>query len=141
MPRRRRADPPDLVTQPAYAWDFPDIAGGAEMPVWADPPDGIVTSANERPDKGDIPLGYFFSPPDRARRLHELLDAPAADASDKRALPQDVLHEGALPVRDELLRLLEAAAGGFRCFPRDMGWALRRPRRAVRWLTSCCLDT
>ncbi len=114
MPRRRRADPPDLVTQPAYAWDFPDIAGGAEMPVWADPPDGIVTSANERPDKGDIPLGYFFSPPDRARRLHELLDAPGQRTqADMRALPQDVLHEGALPVRDELLRLLEAAPADF----------------------------
>jgi penicillin amidase len=114
MPRRRSDEPSDLVLRPEGAWNFSDIAGGNEMPVWADPPDGLVTSANERPNKGNIPLGFFFSPPDRARRLHEILDAPGLrTVADMRALPQDVLHEGALHVRDELLRLIDAAPADY----------------------------
>jgi penicillin G amidase len=114
MPRRPHGEPPDLVVRPDDAWGFSDIAGGADMPVWTDPPDGIVASANEQPDKGDIPLGFFFSPPDRARRLREVLAAPGVrTVADLLALPQDVLHSGALPVRDELLRLIDAPPADF----------------------------
>ena len=114
MPRRRHDEPPDLMLRPEDAWDFSDVAGGAEMPVWADPADGIVASANEQPDQGDIPLGFFFSPPDRAQRLREVLGAPGLrTAADMRALPLDVLHAGALPVRDELLRVIDAAPADF----------------------------
>jgi len=114
MPRRPLGEPSDLVMQPEDAWDFSDIAGGADMPVWEDPADGIVASANEQPDKGDIPLGFFFSPPDRAHRLREVLAAPGLRTiEDMRALPLDVLHVGALPVRDELLRLIDAAPADF----------------------------
>ena len=114
MPRRRHDEPPDLVIRPEGAWEFSDVAGGLDMPVWVDPADGIVASANERPDKGDIPLGFFFSLPDRARRLRELLAAPGLRTlADMRGLPLDVLHSGALPVRDELLRLIDAAPADF----------------------------
>jgi penicillin amidase len=114
MPRRPRDEPADLIVQPEDAWDFSDVAGGADMPVWTDPKDGIVASANEQPDKGDISLGFFFSPPDRARRLREILAAPGVRTiADMQALPLDVLHSGALPVRDELLRLIDAAPADF----------------------------
>jgi penicillin amidase len=114
MPRRKQGEPADLVVRPEDAWGFSDVAGGAEMPVWIDPADGIVASANERPDKGRIPLGFFFSPPDRARRLREVLSAPGVrTVADMRALPLDVLHAGALPVRDELLRLIDIVPADF----------------------------
>jgi penicillin amidase len=114
MPRRPLGEPTDLVVQPEDAWGFSDIPGGEDMPVWTDPADGVATSANEQPDKGDIPLGFFFSPPDRARRLREVLVAPGVRTiADMLALPQDVLHAGALPVRDELLRLIDAVPADF----------------------------
>lgn len=114
MPRRQTPAPPDIFLRPEEAWEFGDIAGGAAMPVWADPPDGVAASANDRPDRGDIPLGFFFSPPDRAQRLRAVLSAPGKRTRDEMlALPLDVLHPGALPVRDELLRLIDEAPADF----------------------------
>jgi penicillin G amidase len=107
MPRRRHDLPPDILVSPDQAWEFSDVAGGAAMPVWDNPADGIVVSANEKPDRGDIPLGFFFSPPDRADRLRAVLEVPGQrTVAEMRALPLDVLHPTALPVRDELLRLV-----------------------------------
>jgi penicillin amidase len=119
MPRRRVPPPPDIVLQPCQAWGATDIAGGEDMPVWADPAEGIIVSANENPGAHGVPpgppLGFFFAPPDRAQRLHALLAAPGPRAeADMQALQQDVLHPGALPVRDALLARLPAADPDFR---------------------------
>jgi penicillin amidase len=113
MPRRRPV-PADIVVQPENAWDFSDVADGSEMPVWSDPADGVVASANDRPDRGEITVGYFFSPPDRVMRLRALASAPGLRAeSDMRALQQDVRHEGALTARDGLLAFGPALPADF----------------------------
>jgi penicillin G amidase len=100
---------------PGQVWDFADIIPGGDAASWADPPDGIVSSANERPDRDDISLGYFFSPPDRAQRIRALLAAPGPRTeADMHALQRDVLHPAALTVRDELLALLPTGPSDFR---------------------------
>ena len=114
-PRRRTLPPRDVVLQPNEAWGLGDIARGDEMPVWADPPDGIVASANEDPGNDGIPLGSFFSPADRARRIRALLQADGARTeADMRALQQDCLHPAALETRDALLAMLPPVPASFR---------------------------
>jgi penicillin amidase len=111
----RPSQPADIVTRPDAAWGFADIVGGRAMPVWRDPEDGAVVSANEKPDRGDIPLGFFFSPGDRARRLRALLGGGATlNEAAMRALQQDTLHPGALDVRDEILSQPAAMPQDFR---------------------------
>ncbi len=112
MPDRPRPD--GIVTKPENAWDFADIQTGQAMPVWIDPPDGILVSANEKPDRGTIPLGFFFSPPDRADRLRALLAHGAKpDEAALRSLQQDTLHPAALAIRDEWLPFLATAPADF----------------------------
>ena len=72
-PRRPTAPPADLVLPPeaARAWD--DLARTPEFPREADPPSGVVASANDKAPPSAVPAGYFFSPPDRVERLRTLL--------------------------------------------------------------------
>jgi penicillin amidase len=113
MPRRADA-PGDIVTTVDDAWGFADVCGGDAMPRWVDPPDGAVVSANEKPDRGDIPLGFFFSPGDRARRLRALLGGgETIDEAAMHAAQRDTLHPGALAVRDGLLTEMAGAPADF----------------------------
>src|SRR4029077_3111299 len=68
-----------------------------------DPPQGFIVSANDRPPPSDIPLGWFFSPNDRAQRLTALLsDREAIGFADLAALQRDVLMPFALALRERL---------------------------------------
>ena len=104
LPRRAASPPPDLVADPGQAWPLTGLATSDELPCQADPPEGFVVSANERPDGGDIPVGYFFSSGERARRMQRLLARPEPlTEPDLRLLQRDVAQPGVLPLRDLLL--------------------------------------
>jgi penicillin amidase len=47
--------------------------GSGDLLTDQDQQDGIVVSANDPPGPSRVPIGLFFSPPDRARRLRALL--------------------------------------------------------------------
>jgi penicillin amidase len=75
----------------------------AHHPVEINPPEGFIVSANDRPPASDVPLGWFFSPADRAERMTALLRGHDRIAcSDLAALQRDVMMPFALAVRDRL---------------------------------------
>ena len=118
----------------APAGSSPRICRGARTglwPGWSAPPDevwswttwcrgttfpqaeeAIVVSANDRPPETPVPVGFFFSPPDRARRLRALLDTGALVTPEAmRALQLDV-HGSRAPwrLRDALLPRLRPSS-------------------------------
>ena len=115
LPRRPNRLPEDLAIDPAAAWDPGDLAVLSDEAFQADPPEGYVASANDRPPDLAFPIGFFFSPPDRVTRLRALLSRPGPlTLADMRALQADVANPGALRLCDALVRLLPAGAGEVR---------------------------
>lgn len=105
---RRAGLPEALVADSARAWPLADFAVLAEMPESA--PEGLLVSANERPDETGLPIGYFFSPGDRAARMRELLGGVAPlSADDLLRMQTDTAQPAALALRDALLRHAPAA--------------------------------
>lgn len=106
VPRGRARNPADLVLQPGDAWDPAAIAAAGALPSSLDPAEGIVVSANEAPPPGDVPIGHFFAPADRAERIAALLEQRAClSLDDLRRIQRDVTHIPALALRDALLAL------------------------------------
>jgi penicillin amidase len=123
VPWRPNAPPADVIApaEAGAAWER--LAGTADLPHWADPPAGFVASANDRPPDGPVPVGFFFSPPDRVRRLRELLGgAMALDVDALAATQRDVLVRGVLAVRDALLARLEPEAANSPAAQALAGW-------------------
>jgi penicillin amidase len=109
LPRRAPDAPVDLVAPPAAAEAWQDLVGTPDLPHWTDPPEGFVASANDRPPAGTVPVGYFFSPPDRVDRMRALLGGTCRLGLPELArLQRDVLDPGRLTLRDALLVRLGA---------------------------------
>jgi len=110
LPRRSESEPADLATE-AEAVSRPEVAlTSAQLPSCVDPSEGFIASANERPEAPGLLIGHHFSPPDRKRRLDELLSAETGLSVDAAArLQRDVRWTGALAQRDLLLAWLGSA--------------------------------
>lgn len=105
LPRRGTQPPADFVSPLTHAAHWMDYATAAHLPAEIDPPEGFVVSANDRPPPSDIPLGWFFSPNDRAERLTELLgDREKIGFAELAASQRDVMLPFALALRDRLCR-------------------------------------
>ena len=52
-------------------------AAAADLPYSLNPEPGFLVSANNRPPETDIPVGFFFSPDDRVRRMTALIGGEA----------------------------------------------------------------
>ncbi|MBV8493397.1 MAG: penicillin acylase family protein, partial [Alphaproteobacteria bacterium] len=103
LPRRPAQPPADIVSPLASATHWSDIVRSAELPAEIDPPSGFIPSANDRPPPSDIPLGWFFSPSDRAERLAALLGQGEKLGLDALAASQrDVAMPFALALRDRI---------------------------------------
>jgi penicillin amidase len=88
-------------------WELDDLVPAADFPL---PAEEIVVSANDRPPETPVPIGFFFSPMHRARRLRALLEAATpVTAEAMRAMQLDVVQDGVLAFRDALLARLPAA--------------------------------
>lgn len=126
VPRGRSADPADLVLPPDAAWPLDGLASARDLPASLDPLSGVIVSANEPPPAGDIPIGHFFAPRDRAERIGQLLAGrDTLNLDDLRRIQQDVCHQPALPLRDRLLALGAGARrkpGAQRLFDLIAGW-------------------
>jgi penicillin amidase len=120
LPRRPPAPQPALVCPPGEAWSLDDLVEAASFGAVEE---DVAVSANDRPRPTPVPVGFFFSRPDRARRMRALLErtGPVTVAT-MRALQQDVHQESALALRDALLvrapdgpvrQVLAAWDGGF----------------------------
>jgi penicillin G amidase len=103
LPRRTTLPPADVISPLAHAAHWADFATAAHLPAEIDPSEGCIVSANDRPPPSDIPLGWFFSPNDRAERLTALLsDGEAIGFAELAALQRDVTMPFALALRDRL---------------------------------------
>jgi penicillin amidase len=113
VPRRRHRLLADVVVQPMAddGWDTP--VGSAELPQTVDPADGIITSANERPQRCSALIGGLFSAGDRKRRLDELLaqmDRASFDAVAR--IQRDTYWQPSTEQRQQLLAWLDNAEIG-----------------------------
>ncbi|MDA8049834.1 MAG: penicillin acylase family protein [Rhodospirillales bacterium] len=109
LPRRPPEAPEDMVLAPqaARAWD--EVVGSANLPWEENPATGFVASAND-PKRAEVLVGVFFSTTDRLRRMRRLLGGSGRiGLSELAALQQDVVAEGAGPIRDLLLEKIGPA--------------------------------
>jgi penicillin G amidase len=108
LPRRSAGRPGDLVSPPAAAAAWARLANAADLPAETDPARGFVVSANDRPPVGEVPIGWFFAPDDRADRLCTLLRAcERIGFAEQAALQADVAAPRLLALRDRIAAALD----------------------------------
>src|SRR5207245_383340 len=123
LPRRVTMAPDDFVSAPADMAAWREHATTADLPAEFDPPRGFIVSANDRPPAGDIPIGWFFAPNDRAERLTALLSASDNIGFAELALLQtDVAAPRMLALRDRLFAAVDPPAHGNAVFEAIAGW-------------------
>ena len=77
LPTRQGA-PADIFTgREEHDASWGEMRGASDFPHSLDPERGFLVSANNRPSETDIPVSFFFSPDDRARRLTALMEGEA----------------------------------------------------------------
>lgn len=108
LPRRPAQPPADLFLPPEARRHWDSFITAEDLPAVLDPPQGFVASANDRPQAATpAPIGFFFSPDDRIRRIGQLLEGEAPVTVERlQALQRDVMVPSAPELRDVLLRLL-----------------------------------
>jgi penicillin amidase len=111
LPGRGYDTPPDLVLDPddpRAQWS--GYRDSTTLPASVNPDSGFLVSANNRPAKTPVPVGYFFSPDDRVERLSELLAADRRfGLDDFKRMQRDVYMPSAVAMRDFLLARLDAS--------------------------------
>ncbi len=103
LPRRPNRPMAALVCPPGEAWPLDDLVHAADTETAEV---GALVSANDQPAPLPVPAGFFFSLPERARRMRDLLAGPGITAADLRALQADLLQPRSLALRDVLLARL-----------------------------------
>ena len=107
LPRRTQISD-DMATQPEADDGWDASMTSAALPCLADPADGFIASANERPPDGSPFIGRHFSPPDRKQRLDRLLAAEDRISFETAAwIQRDVVWAAALPQCLQLLAWLD----------------------------------
>ena len=105
----RRAAPDDIVLdRAAHDASWGAMRTGADLPYSFNPEPGFLVSANNRPSETDIPVGFFFSPDDRVRRMTALLGGEEKVGVEAlKALQQDVYMSSSAELRDLFLSRLD----------------------------------
>ena len=112
LPRRPLTAPADLVSRIGDAGAWNSLVSAADFPAATDPPRGFVVSANDRPPNSEIPVGWFFSPSERAERMTVLLRASERIGfTELAALQTDVAAPAVLSLRDRLCATVTPARG------------------------------
>ncbi|HEX2150672.1 MAG TPA: penicillin acylase family protein [Stellaceae bacterium] len=123
LPCRNRDPPADLVSPPAAAAAWAELATMADFPEQRDPADGFIVSANDRPPIRDVPIGWLFAPPERAERLAMLLGSRARiGLADLAALQTNVAAASAARLRDRLCAILMPPPEKCPVFAALAGW-------------------
>lgn len=112
LPRRPPGTPEDVVRPPERLGDWDRPVTARDLLRVHDPAEGYVASANDRPaGPTPVPVGFFFSPDERIRRLREVLGGTeAVGPATLEALHVDVAMPSAPAMRDLLVDLLRPAA-------------------------------
>ncbi|MFP4003641.1 MAG: penicillin acylase family protein [Alphaproteobacteria bacterium] len=115
LPKRSKAQFDGILASPEEAeaaWD--DLLTSDELPYALNPPQGFLASANNRPAVTESPIGIFFTPDERIRRLKSLLGGERVfDLEALAEIQLDVYSPLGVEVRDAVLaRLKETDLGG-----------------------------
>jgi penicillin amidase len=123
LPRRAPVPPPDLVSPPDALAAWRTHVTSADFPAEIDPPSGFVVSANERPEPNGVPVGWFFSPGERAARMAVVLDeVERVGFADIAALQTDVVVAANAELRDRLCAGVAPPAACRRLFETLVAW-------------------
>lgn len=108
LPERPAGWPDDLVMPPEALSNWNRIVTARDLPQHYRPEAGYVASANDRPaHPTPVPVGFFFSPDERLRRLREVLSGTGRISLERlQHLHRDVRMPSALAMRDLLLDAL-----------------------------------
>ncbi len=105
LPKRPQGKPKDILSpRSEYESRWARIATSNELPSEFIPRKGYLVSANDVPPDGNIPIGYFFAPPDRSMRMSEMIEHfGTVDMQKLKQIQQDVFSTSSLIVRDKLV--------------------------------------
>lgn len=114
LPVRSRFPPADPVLDagdPDTHWH--GLVDAPDLPWTADPPDGVLATANNRPTDTALPVGFFFSADERVRRLYALLRAKERLApEDLAALQADTMSPDSAALARHLAEAIRVAGIG-----------------------------
>ena len=105
-----RAGPPaDIVLDTAdHDASWAAMRTATDLPYSLNPKSGFLASANNRPPETDTPVGFFFSPDDRVRRMAALIGGEGAvSVDDLKTLQRDVHMPSSARLRDLLVSRLD----------------------------------
>jgi len=130
LPTRRGAPDDIFLDTAAHDASWGAMRTGADLPYSLNPETGFLVSANNRPSETDIPVGFFFSPDDRVKRMTRLIGSEAeVGVETLKALQRDVYMPSSAELRDLFLSRLDglglaaaADAKGAEAIGRLRGW-------------------
>ena len=110
LPARQGAPDDIVLDRAAHDASWGAMRTGADLPWSLNPEPGFLVSANNRPSETDIPVGFFFSPDDRVKRMTRLVGGEAeVDVETLKALQQDVYMPSSAELRDLFLARLDGS--------------------------------
>ena len=127
----RGGPPPGIVLDPAaHEAGWRDMRGPGDLPFAFNPDKGFLVSANNRPAAAGMPVGFFFSPDDRVKRLASVIEAGSPISLDAvKALQRDVHMGSSVALRDLFVARLDeagltaaASAAGAEAIRRMRAW-------------------
>ena len=108
LPARQGAPDDIVLDRAAHDASWGAMRTGADLPWSLNPETGFLVSANNRPSETDIPVGFFFSPDDRVKRMTRLIGGEAeVDVETLKALQRDVYMPSSAALRDLFLARLD----------------------------------
>ena len=111
LPRRSGAPGDILTDRGASDIGWTAMAGVRDLPSIVNPAADYLVSANNRPARSKVPVGYFFSPDDRMIRMTEILNGRGlVSIDDVKAVQRDTYMTSSVTLRDLYLGLVKEQA-------------------------------
>ena len=108
LPARAGAPADIVLDTDAHDDSWGAMRTGADLPCILNPKSGFLASANNRPPETDIPVGFFFSPDDRVRRMATLIGSEGAVSVETlKTLQRDVFMKSSATLRDLFVSRLD----------------------------------
>lgn len=110
VPQRRNERPKDIFAdREKFDKSWGRIINHNGLPSQFIPREGYLVSANDPTPPSNVLVGYFFSPPDRAERLKQIIEhTKLHDVESMMQLQKDVFSSTSLILRDVLLKKMES---------------------------------
>lgn len=112
------------ATDPEVDWN--GFLGTCELPYSQNPAEGVIVSANTKPQKTSVPVGFFFDSGERFNRLHDLLGRRRQISKDQL---EEILCDVNSPTAGKLAKWLGTAIENLQLGEKETAFA----RELVAW--------